>query len=158
DAVVFAYRPGPPGQPDKEQGLALLRARDDALLTRLIERINEDQKKSGELKALQERVHKGVKYYRRTEAKGNRFYWTSGPLLAYTGEEDLLRRVIDLNAAPRPAAAASVLAVRLRDVGADRSFAALWINPRTLDAELQRTADNAPAADGAVLKRFLVYW
>ena len=41
DVVVFAYRPGPPGQPEREQGLALLRARDDALLARLIERINE---------------------------------------------------------------------------------------------------------------------
>jgi hypothetical protein len=158
DAVVFAYRPGPPGRPEKEQGLALLRARDPALLARLIERINEDQKKSGELKALEARVHNGVTYYRRAEAKGDRFYWARGPLLAYTGEESLLRRVIDLSAAPRPPAAASVLAARLRGLGADRSLAALWINPRTLDAELQRAADNAPAADGPVLKHFLVYW
>src|SRR2546430_7288658 len=28
DAIVFAYRPGPPGQPEREQGLFLLYARD----------------------------------------------------------------------------------------------------------------------------------
>src|SRR5262249_27747245 len=125
DAVVFAYRPGLPQQREREQGLALVRARDDALLARVIERINDDQKKSGELKSLEARVHKGVRYFRRAEARGDRFYWVSGPLFAYTGEETLLRRVIDLHRGP-PAPPA--LAERLRDLGADRALAVLWIN------------------------------
>src|SRR5262249_40265395 len=69
DAVVFAYRPGPPGQPDQEQGVVLLRARDPALLDRLIERVNQEQKRTEELHGLEKREHRGVTYYRRAEAK-----------------------------------------------------------------------------------------
>src|SRR5262245_39338691 len=45
DALVFAYRKGPPSQPEKEDGLILLHARDDKLLARLVDRINEIQTK-----------------------------------------------------------------------------------------------------------------
>ena len=56
DAVVFAYRPGPPGKPHAEQGLVLVRARDAKLLADLIERLNTLQKVSGDLKELEERI------------------------------------------------------------------------------------------------------
>src|SRR5262249_29166756 len=158
DAVVFAYRPGPPGQPEREQGLALVRVRDAALLARVIERINHDQKQGGELKGLEARVYKGEKYFRRVEARGDRFYWTGGPLLAYTGEEALLRRVIDRHLQGPGANAPPALAGRLKSLGADRALAVLWINPRALDSELRRSAAAARGPDAAVLNHFLLYW
>ena len=41
DAVVFAYRPGPPGKPEQEQGLVLLRGRNGEVVSRLVEKINQ---------------------------------------------------------------------------------------------------------------------
>ena len=69
DAIVAAYRPGPPGKPDEEQGILLLRARNATLLASLIDRFNEAQKKSGDLIKLEEREYQGVKYYLRVDAR-----------------------------------------------------------------------------------------
>src|SRR5438270_4114280 len=57
DALVLAYRPGPPGKPEEEEGLFLLRARDTKLLTRLVEQITVLQKESGDLQEVEERVY-----------------------------------------------------------------------------------------------------
>src|SRR5262249_43531897 len=65
DALVFAYRHG--AKPEEEQGVFLLKARDATLLDKLVQRINEVQKKSGELKDVVECQHDEVKYYRRVE-------------------------------------------------------------------------------------------
>src|SRR5262249_5462681 len=69
DAVAFAYRPGPPRQPEQEQGLFLVRARDPRALADLIGRLNRVQKEAGQLTELEEREHNGVKYHRRVERK-----------------------------------------------------------------------------------------
>src|SRR6266542_4302428 len=65
DAVVLAYRAGPPGKPQQEQGLLLVRAREAKTLAALVDRVNQVHKESGELKKLEEREHNGVKYFRR---------------------------------------------------------------------------------------------
>src|SRR5262249_52929372 len=67
DAVVLAYRPGPPGKPEQEQGMLLVRARNEKALGGLIDRLNKTQQASGELKKLEERQHNGVKYQCRSE-------------------------------------------------------------------------------------------
>src|SRR5262245_15650447 len=64
DALVFAYRKGPPGEEGKEDGLILLHARDSKLLARVVDRINELQTKSGELKRV-DTVGDGPAEYRR---------------------------------------------------------------------------------------------
>src|SRR5262249_33034940 len=51
DAFLFAYRPGPPGKPEQEQGMFLLEARNEATLAGLIKKLNDLQLKTGELKA-----------------------------------------------------------------------------------------------------------
>src|SRR5262245_5318715 len=81
DAVVLADRPGPPGKPEQEQGLLLLRARDARLLADFIDRLNAVQKKSGEVQDIRSREHNGRKYYQRVEKKGDNFYYLNGPVL-----------------------------------------------------------------------------
>src|SRR5712691_7819433 len=97
DAVVFAYRPGPPGKPDAEQGLVLVRARDAKLLADLVERLNTLQKSSGDLKEVEEREHQGLKYVRRVEKKQESFYYLKGPVLACSSQEKTLRQAIELD-------------------------------------------------------------
>ena len=52
DAVVFAYRHGSADKPEHEQGLVLVWAHDKGYSLGLLDRANEMQKKSGELKDL----------------------------------------------------------------------------------------------------------
>ncbi|HBI46911.1 MAG TPA: hypothetical protein DDY78_29270 [Planctomycetales bacterium] len=156
DAVVFAYRPGPPGKPDQEQGLVLLRGRDGEVLSRLVEKINQTQKKDGALTDLQEVKYENTTYYRRVEPKQTNYYYLRGPVFLFTSQEDMLRRAIDLERATADAEPA--FAKRLREVGADRAVLALWLNPRAFDASLEEKAAKAAAADAALQQKVLAYW
>ena len=68
DALVFAFRKGPPGQPEKDDGLIMLHARDAKLLARLVDRVNELQTKAGELKRVEAVDAKPGRYFRRVKA------------------------------------------------------------------------------------------
>jgi hypothetical protein len=144
DAFAFAYRPGPPGKPEQEQGLFLLRAPSDKALAGLIDRLNAFQKLTGELKELQERSYKGVKYLRRVDRKEANFYLLRGPVLVFTHQESALRLAIDKDQA-LPRDGVPELSRRLRDLGLDRAVAALTIQPRAFDALLASKQDD-PAA------------
>ncbi len=157
DAVIFAYQPGPPDRPDDEQGLLLLQVRSPAVLAKLMERLNAVQKKSGELKKLEARQHQGKTYFRRVEGDGEQFYHLDGGLLAFSGHEAMLKRVLERAAAPK-AETLPPLAEHVKLAGADKALVTLWVNPRALDAELQ---DKFAAAEGQaahVLKVLLRYW
>src|SRR5262249_34229782 len=69
DALALAYRAGPPGKPDQEQGLFLVRARNERALGELVEHLNKVLKDAGVLTQQEERTHKGVKYVRRVEVR-----------------------------------------------------------------------------------------
>lgn len=160
DAFVFGYRPGPPGHAEQEEGFFLVRARNAALLERLVKRFNEAQKAAGDLKELEERQHKGVKYYRRAErGKPEYYYWMHGPILAASAQESMLQRIIDLDR-QAPAADTTVPPVgrTLRDLGIERSLLALWLNPRTFEPDLEQKAKAAKGPEAAFLTNFLVYW
>src|SRR5262249_55945404 len=134
DAVVLAYRLGPNGQEDQEQGLVLLRARNEKSLTAVIERLNDAQKKSGDLKAVEERDHNGRKYFRRAEGRGANFYWFNGPVLVFSTREEMLRQALALDRTAAPAKKAPPPVARsLRQLGAEQALAALWINPRAFE-------------------------
>ena len=150
-AAVFAYRPPQPGQPE-EYGLFLLKARRSDVLTRLIDRLNELQKQSGELKALEERAHGGATYYRRVHDKNTHYYLQRGPILVLSGKEDVIKAVIDLKGEAAPVSSA------LRRAGAENCVAALWLNPRLFDAELETKAEKKLAAEGKLLGGLLTYW
>ncbi len=150
DALIFVYRPGPPDKPEQEQGLLLLRARDEALLANLMAKLNEKVK-------VEELVHQGVKYQRRTEAKDVAYFLLKGPVLLVTGQEDLLREAIALDR-NRPTSDEPGVAKQLRTLGVDKSFLALWINPRAWDADLKTKIAKASPTDAARLKQFAIYW
>jgi hypothetical protein len=157
DAVVLAYRPGPPGKPEQEQGLLLLRARDPRLLADFIDRLNAVQKKSGELEELRPREHHGRKYFQRVEKKGDNFYCLNGPVLALSPQEAMLRQALDLDRTA-PADQEPAVARRLRELGADRQLAALWINPPAFTPEIEWKASRAAEKEAAALKHFLACW
>jgi hypothetical protein len=145
EAFVFAYRPGPADKPDQEQGLFLLRARNEKLLASLVEKLNELQKGTGEVKGLVEREYRGVKYTRRVEGKASNYYLLRGPVLLYTGQEAMLRQAIDRDRA-LTGEAKPPLARKLEDLGLDRALLALMLAPRSLDASIASKAANEPAA------------
>ncbi len=157
DAVVFAYRPGPPDKPDQEQGLILVRARTAEVLATLVESINKAQKKDGSLTDVQECTFNGATYFRRVEPHQTNYYAVRGPVLLFTGQEKVLQQALDVD---RKAAADAEppLARRLRQVGADRAAASLWVNPRAFDAGLEAKAAKAEGADAALQKKVLTYW
>jgi hypothetical protein len=157
DAVVFAYRADPLGKPERDEGMLLVRARQPQTLATLVERLNAAQKKSGDLKSIEERTHNGVKYFRRVERKETNFYYLRGPVLVFSAQESLLRRAI---AQERSAGAnqESPLGKQLRLLGADRALTALLLNPRGLDAVLEAKLAQAKGADAAFLKTFVECW
>ena len=158
DAIVLAYRPGPPGKPDLEEGVFLLWARKPALLATVIDRLNRHQKEAGELKEVQARKHAGRTYYRRDETQGESFYFLDGPVVAFAAQEGMLRQVLERRADAKGAGKSLALMDRLKDVGTDRALATLWINPRPFDAELHKQAEGLAGAEGHALKTFLRYW
>jgi hypothetical protein len=158
DALAFAYRPGPPGKPEQEQGLILLRARNAKILADLIERLNKVQKEEGELMELEECRHNGATYYRRSErGKPPTFYYAHGPVLALSSQEEMLRQAIDCDR-KRDADAVPAVTRRLRELDAERALFAVWLNPRAFDAEVESKAAGTPAERVPIVKNFAIYW
>jgi hypothetical protein len=156
DAVVFAFRPGAGGQAKQEQDLILLRARDPKLLAELLDRIHQVQKETGELKELEPREHNGQKYFHRVERKDENYYWLNGPILAVSSKEEMLRRVLERNR--MPAGEEPVVSRQLRLLGADRNLAALWVNPRAFEPDMDQKAAAVVGPEATVLQNVLRHW
>jgi hypothetical protein len=157
DSVVLAYRAGPPGKPQQEQGLLLVRAREAKTLAALVDRVNEVHKQSGELKKLEEREHNGVKYFRRIERKDENFYCVRGPVLLFSGQESILREALTLEK-KLPADKEAPVARQLRLLRADRSLVSVWLNPRAFDAVFEAKLGKAAGSEAAFLKTFVACW
>src|ERR1700677_2593905 len=95
DAVVLAYWPAPPGRPEQEQGLLLIRARKADVLKKLVDSLNKAQKESKELKRLEERQYKGVKYCRREDQRNEHFVLVDDNLFAFASKESLVKWIVD---------------------------------------------------------------
>jgi len=152
DTVVFAYQPATGAA--MESGLLLVKARNAALLSQIIDVINREQKKSGELKEQETRAHKGLKYYHRIERQRSHFYALVGNLLVFGNREESLKAVLERlgTAPPTP------MVEQLGKAGIDKVLAAVWLNPRLLDEELKQKARAASTAQGQVLERLLGFW
>jgi len=152
DAVVFAYRPGPPGKPDQEQGLILVRAREAQPLAQLVERMNKM------VKEVREVEHDGFKYARRVEGNEVNFLHLRDRVLVFSGQEALLREALALEKRTT-AEQQSAIGRSLEEMGGARSLAALWVNPRSFDTELEGRWKNAGGAEEkAFLGTFLSCW
>jgi hypothetical protein len=157
DALVLAYRPGPPGKPDAEEGIFLIRARDARLLGLSIERLNALQKDTGTLSKVEPLQYAGRTYYRRVEEQRVNYYYLNGPILAVTPQEKMLREVLDRESR-RGADSASPLAREFHRLGTDGALAALWINPRTFEPALEQKRSQATGSQAAALQTLLRYW
>ena len=163
DAIVFAYRAGPPGRPNEEMGIILTWARDPQLLAALLERLTEIQKKSGEVSEVREVEYQGRTYFRRVKPKakdGDEFYFLRGNVLAFSGQEAMIRAAIDLDKSAPPAEKeVPPLAQNLRKLAVERAIMVWWLNPRSFDAALGQRAKSADTkAERAFLDEFLAYW
>jgi hypothetical protein len=156
DAVVFAYRPGPPDKPAKEQGLLLLYARDPELLARVIKLLNTDLKKREDC------VYRKVKYFRRVEGAGQvSYYYLNGKELAFSSGEEMLRQVIDRalerKAGSRGKQSFSLLE-QLRSLGVGKALLAVWVNPAAFTAHIRKKAESVKGAEAALFQNVLTYW
>jgi hypothetical protein len=131
DAVVLAYRPGPPGQPELEQGMVALRARQPKRLAELVSRFNELQKAGGELQAVESLQHRGATYYRRVHVTKTHWYYLNGPLLIVAGNETMLRQAIDRDL--DPLGASNPWPARFSRAGAAQAVVTLAVNPQSID-------------------------
>src|SRR5205807_54948 len=127
----LAYRPGTDAHPELEQGMIALSAAKPKRLTELVDRFNQAQKASGELKALDELKHQGAAYHRRDDARGSHWYYLSGSLLIVTGSEDMLKKAIERDLGK--AADSSPWPARFRRAGAQHALVTVGINPRAFD-------------------------
>lgn len=154
DQLALAYRPGPPNQAAQEQALLLVRARDVQLLAALIERINKAQQESGELKELRSREHQGKRYVQRIEKQSESYYFVDGTLFLFANREPILQQALDRLQETAP----SNIARRLKELGADRQLATLWINPRAFDAEMAANLAQSTEKLAVFLRTFSQYW
>jgi hypothetical protein len=158
DALVFAYRPGPPGKPGEDRGLILLHARDPQALAKLIERVNKMQVGSRELKELEVREHNGQRYFHRAGATGANFYALIGPILAVSSQEGAVRDALDRLSEPG-GYTESPIAAHLRTLlGPQRRLLSLWVNPRVFDAAIAAKINETPAEQTAVIRGLLKTW
>jgi hypothetical protein len=156
DAVVYAYRPGPPDQPQQDQGLVLLWARDAKLLSRVIDLVNQDAREPEAL------VHKEVKYFRRVDGGGkSTYYYRNDHLLAFSSREAMVREVIDRELLQQRSGkdkGATFLLDQLHRLGVDRAVVALWFNPRAFEAHIRQNVAAVKGPQGFAFRTFLAYW
>jgi len=155
DAIVLCYRPGPPGRPEEEQGLLLLRAKDEKLLGHLLRQIELKQRESGELQKVETLTYRGREYYRRTErGKPGNFFFVNGPILGFSSQEGMLQQALGRSVDRHE----STLKDGFYRLHLEDSLAALWINPRAFDAALAQKLVETKGAQGFALRTLQSYW
>src|SRR5262249_10709685 len=139
DAVAFAYSPAPADRPNDERAVLLIRPRKSEVLAKLLDKMNELQTKSGELKAVTRKEHGGAAYFERPKAAcGSEFYCFRGTPFAFSGSEADIKGVIDRDKAAQPDKTPELVA-RMQKLGVADAVAVLLVNPRQLDAEVKAT-------------------
>jgi hypothetical protein len=163
DGLVFAYRQGPSGKPEQHEGVFLIWARDKALLSKVVDRINEVQKKSGELEDIRSLKHDEQTYLQRTKvknaAKSNEFYFIREHVLAFSQSEAMIKAVIERGRNEQPVEKqAPYWTKMLERLGLEKSLMTILLNPRVFDRELKVHEASAKGDAQAFLKEFRKYW
>lgn len=159
DSLVFSYRKGPVGQPEGEEGLILLHARDPKLLARLVEKINSEQLKTGELKAIEKIEDKDGDIFRRVKgAQGepSDFFTVRGNRLVFSNKQTqltaALKKLATDNKAEPPALS------RMKQLGIQDAPLVGLVNPRGFDGDLSELAKNGKGSEQAFLREVGKYW
>jgi len=157
DAVVLAYKPGPPDQPEQEQGLLLAWSRHPDQAGPLIGRLNDMQIESGELSTVEQKLHQGRKYFRREKAnkRDNEFIFVSGPVVAFSAQEAMIKKAIERDI---EASQSSTIGKQFKQLGVDNCLFVWWINPRAFDSAINGKANGEAGPAATVLQTFKTYW
>ncbi len=158
DAVVLAYKPGPPGKPDDETGVILIAPRKPEVLAQVVEKLNELQQKSGEIRAVRELKYKDRAFFEREKTAGGReYYQIYEGVFAFSGQLAGLHSAIDRQVAKTPGPSAA--SKGLKQLGLENRLAVCWFNPRSFDAELAaKEAATKDAGERAFLAQFRKVW
>jgi len=154
DLALVSYQPGPPGKPDQESGLFVLKPRKAETLRKLIDQLDAIQTASGEIRKVRQAEQEGIAYTVRETAKGpsEAYAFRDGSFLFSTREATLKsvlakdRPTIDLNE-------------QLARLGmADERLTVLF-QPRAFDADLA-AADRGGTTDSdrAFVAQFRKIW
>jgi hypothetical protein len=138
DAVVLTLRVPPGGKPDEARGLLLVRARDRALLDRLIQGVNAAQMNSGELVRVSARDRGGSPYWVREFRQAGRpaesYTVLDGNVFAWSNSEEMVQGVIDRRAGAAPGLDSEPRFRKVRDRLPGRVAASLFADPASLRA------------------------
>lgn len=159
DALVFSYRKGPAGKPEAEEGLILLHARDEKLLARLVEKINAEQLKTGELKAVEKIADKDGDIFRRVKAVEGEpadYYTVRGHRLVFSNKQAQLTTALKKLAAEDKTD--SPIISRMKQLGVDDAPIVALVNPRGFDGDLAEMSKSGKGSEQAFLKEFGKYW
>ena len=158
DAFVFAFRPAPLDRPDEEQGLILLRPRNPNRLGKLLERLNELQKASGEIRAVRTLSYRDFSYQVREKPEGAEYYLFHEGIFAFSGQESALRALIDQSIlAARPEAPLPAVQQARQRLELESAFLVCWFHPRVFDSYL-RPENSRDPREQAFLSQFRRLW
>lgn len=157
DAVVFAYRPGPPEQPADEWGLFLIRPRKPILVERFFDRLNELQLRSGEITGARSETYRNQKYTIREKTNGSEYYLVHNGMVAFSGQELAIRAWIDH--LEEPPSGPSFFTANLARMNAADALVALVIQPRNFDRHLATRIEAVlDPREQAFLRQFSKIW
>ncbi|HEV3438017.1 MAG TPA: hypothetical protein VG122_11700 [Gemmata sp.] len=160
EATAFAYSPASPDRPNDERALILIRPRKPDALAKILDKMNDLQTRSGEVKAIVRKEHAGATYHERQKpGSGSEFYCFRGDVFAFSSIESEIKAFID-----RDKAAALVtekppeLLDRMTKLGIADAAGVILINPRALDAEVKAKVAGAKPDEKRFLSRFAEIW
>lgn len=158
DALVLCYQPGPPGNPQAERGFVMLKARDPAKLAALVNKLNALQKSSGELTSIDEKIHRGQTYFKRSKGDAaGEYYLLADGLFAFAGQEASIQSVIERRLEAKSSAGA--VAKSVARLGVENAFLYCWFNPRKLDADVKaHVAAATGEGERATRRQFAQIW
>lgn len=146
DAVVLSIHTPQDGGPESAKGLFLLAARDPALLKRLVEQINNLEKRSGTLVEVSTRKKEQGAYFVRRFRPGTKadeaYAILDDSILAWSNSENLIGDVLKRRATGQGLASSSRFKT-VRGSLPDDSLLSLFIDPRFVE----RMASRSPKAD-----------
>ena len=153
DAVVLAYQPSVGDT--QESGIILVHARKPELLANLIERVNQLQQESGEIREVIQAKHGDTVYAIRVKSNQEReYYFLHGSLFAFSGQQSAIHAVID-----RASSTDAPIYQSLKRLGIEEALAVLWFNPRQFDQEFaQSIKQSNEQGDRNALLQFQAIW
>lgn len=159
DGIVFAILPSEGKDSDKEHSLLLIRPAQDELLRRIIDRLNEIQLKSGELSQVQQRSHQKQNYFQRRKATETfEYYLLESGVFAFSTSEQAIQSVLESLAKDPSGREKTPFQAARKALGLESALAALLINPRALDPEIEAKHASSPPPERPFLNWFLDHW